>query len=237
MTGLPTAVVLLLASGARRASSGRSTGDVLEGRQWTIDWRNPLAAQYFVHSIVNATIQPGVDVTLTDDVREGVPCEHPGVHAVASLPAMPSRSPATAVTATADIWAGPSNQALPTSAWATLASMAKGVERPHPLGMVQRSGAVSLHEDRGRRSAAAGAGVSVGHTVLHYLESLATDPPNVLTIYPSGGNPHPLVDHAIVAGLRLSIPVDAQHEITSTDPKSLRILVPPHVSASRRVTP
>ena len=222
MTGLPTAVVLLLASGAP------------EGKQRTIDWRKPQAAQYFVHSIVNATMQPGVDVTFTDDVREGVPCEHPEVHAVASLPAMPSRSPAAAVTVTADIWAGPSNQALPTSAWATLASMAKGVE-PHPLGMVQRSGAVSLHKDRG--SAAAGAGVSVGHTVLHYFESLATDPPDVLTIYPSSGNPHPLVEHAIVAGLRLSIPVDAQHEITSTDPKSLRILVPPHVSASRRVTP
>ena len=34
--------------------------------------------QYFVHSIVNATMQPGVYITFTDD-REGVPCEHPEV--------------------------------------------------------------------------------------------------------------------------------------------------------------
>lgn len=52
--------------------------DIPEGKQWTIDWRNPAAAQYFVQSIVNATMQPGVDVTFTDD-REGVPCEHPEV--------------------------------------------------------------------------------------------------------------------------------------------------------------
>lgn len=52
--------------------------DIPEGKQWTIDWRNPRAAEYFVWSIVNATMQPGVDITFTDD-REGVPCEHPEV--------------------------------------------------------------------------------------------------------------------------------------------------------------
>ena len=52
--------------------------DIPEGKQWVIDWRNPQAAQYFVRSIVNATMQPGVDVTFTDD-REGVPCEQPEV--------------------------------------------------------------------------------------------------------------------------------------------------------------
>lgn len=52
--------------------------DIPEGKQWTIDWRNSDAAQYFVHSIVNTTMQPGVDLTFTDD-REGVPCEHPEV--------------------------------------------------------------------------------------------------------------------------------------------------------------
>lgn len=52
--------------------------DIPEGKQWTIDWRNAEATQYFVRSIVNATMQPGVDVTFTDD-REGVPCEHPEV--------------------------------------------------------------------------------------------------------------------------------------------------------------
>ena len=46
------------------------------GNQYFIDWRNTEAAAYFVSSIVNATTQPGVDITFTDD-REGVPC---GVH-------------------------------------------------------------------------------------------------------------------------------------------------------------
>ena len=46
------------------------------GNQYFIDWRNTEAAAYFVSSITNATTQPGVDVTFTDD-REGVPC---GVH-------------------------------------------------------------------------------------------------------------------------------------------------------------
>ena len=41
-----------------------------------IDWRNPETAAYFVGAIVNATHQPGVDCTFTDD-REGVPDEHP----------------------------------------------------------------------------------------------------------------------------------------------------------------
>ena len=41
-----------------------------------IDWRNTDAAAYFVSAIVNATSQPGVDCTFTDD-REGVPDEHP----------------------------------------------------------------------------------------------------------------------------------------------------------------
>jgi hypothetical protein len=52
--------------------------DIPEGKQWFIDWRNSDAMQYFVHSIANATLQPGVDITFTDD-REGVPCEHPEV--------------------------------------------------------------------------------------------------------------------------------------------------------------
>jgi hypothetical protein len=41
-----------------------------------IDWRSPDAATYFIGAIVNATRQPGVDCTFTDD-REGVPDEHP----------------------------------------------------------------------------------------------------------------------------------------------------------------
>ena len=50
--------------------------NIYPGWQWTIDWRNPDAFQYFVRSIVNATQLPGVDVTFSDD-REGVPNEHP----------------------------------------------------------------------------------------------------------------------------------------------------------------
>ena len=44
--------------------------------QWYVDWRNPDATAYFISAIVNATLQPGVDCTFTDD-REGVPDEHP----------------------------------------------------------------------------------------------------------------------------------------------------------------
>ena len=101
-------------------------------------------------------------------------------------------------------------------------------------GVVRRTGPVPLHADRGSDA-------PIGHTVLHYVESRATDPPDVMVIYPAGaaapaagtgalpvGAP---VEHAIVAGLRLTIPVNAPHEVISTDARSLRILVPPHVSS------
>ena len=52
--------------------------DIPPGDQWFIDWRSPQATQYFVHSMVDATMQAGVDVTFSDD-RSGVPNEHPEV--------------------------------------------------------------------------------------------------------------------------------------------------------------
>lgn len=58
-----------------------------EGDQFFIDYRNPAAAAFFIDSIVNVTIDLGVDATFTDD-RDGVPVEH------ASLPALLKLSPA-----------------------------------------------------------------------------------------------------------------------------------------------
>ena len=128
--------------------------------------------------------------------------------------------------------ASQNNSARSTSARLSPAAVIVELHEPATFGLVHRSGPVPVHVDRS--NAAAGAGISVGHTVLHYLDSLAIDPPDVLTIFPGADNPHPPIEHAIVAGLRLTIPVDCQHEITSTDPKSLRILVSPHVSDDRR---
>ena len=55
-----------------------------EGDQFFIDWRNADAAHYFVGAIVNATLQPGVDLTFTDD-RDGIPVEHPALPGILNM--------------------------------------------------------------------------------------------------------------------------------------------------------
>jgi hypothetical protein len=57
-----------------------------EGDQFFVDYRNADAAAYFVGSIVNATVDLGVDLTFTDD-RDGIPVEHPGLPAALGLSA------------------------------------------------------------------------------------------------------------------------------------------------------
>lgn len=54
----------------------KPTGPLL--RQYWIDWRNADAAAFYVDAIVNATLQPGVDATFSDD-SVGLPMEHPDV--------------------------------------------------------------------------------------------------------------------------------------------------------------
>ena len=57
-----------------------------EGSQYFIDWRNADAAAYFVASIVNATVDLGVDLTFTDD-RDGCCVEHGNVPTILNLSA------------------------------------------------------------------------------------------------------------------------------------------------------
>ena len=74
--------------------------------------------------------------------------------------------------------------------------------------VVTRSGAMRSHIDVPR------VGEIVGHTVLSYLESRATNPPDVLVIENT--------EYPIVAGLEITIPVGARHGIVSLDPASHR---------------
>jgi len=74
--------------------------------------------------------------------------------------------------------------------------------------IVTRSGSMQSHIDVPR------VGEIVGHTVLKYLESRATHPPDVLVIEST--------EYPIVAGLEITIPVGARHGIVSLDPASHR---------------
>ena len=68
------------------------------------------------------------------------------------------------------------------------------------------------------------AGCPLGHTIIKYLSSRATNPPDLMVI---GG-----IEHPIVAGLEIAIPVGVAHSVVSRDPTSLRVMIAPYDSVT-----
>ena len=100
------------------------------------------------------------------------------------------------VTVAVMLWVGVLLLLLPATVSASPSAVESEVE-------VVRTGPMQAHVDAPRT------GETVGHTVLVYLESRATTPPDVLVIEN--------VEYAIEAGLEITIPVGVSHAIVSSD--------------------
>jgi len=86
-----------------------------------------------------------------------------------------------------------------------------------------RTGPVAMHVDTPPT------GKMIGATMLTYLGSRATNPPDLLVVEHTA---EMTIEYPIVAGLTMTIPLRVRHGIISRDPNSRRVMEAPHDSVT-----